>query len=208
MSLYEVLGVAKNSTQKEIKQAYRKRAQETHPDREGGCEDEFHKVQQAYEVLSKPSKREQYDETGEFDTGPDNIESMAAALIITTFRQKLMESDMRFADYAEKVTVHIKNSTRKLKRELSEIERGVEKAENLINQLECSDDENLMLGVLEGVAASWRKGFQDTKMNIQVGEAAIERLELYGFKDIEANQMIEGLDSRASLKSLIGDALL
>lgn len=59
---YDVLGVAKDASQEQIKKAYRKLAREFHPDVAGpGAEDKFKDVGRAYEVLSNPEKRRSYD---------------------------------------------------------------------------------------------------------------------------------------------------
>src|ERR1041384_3046691 len=66
-NLYETLGVAKNASQDEIKKAYRKLARQYHPDRNPGdaaAEAKFKEVQTAYDVLSEPEKRKQYDSFG------------------------------------------------------------------------------------------------------------------------------------------------
>lgn len=64
---YEILGVDRDATPEAIKKAYRKRAMESHPDRNPGDEDaerRFKEAAEAYEVLSNPEKRARYDRFG------------------------------------------------------------------------------------------------------------------------------------------------
>ena len=57
---YEILGVAKDASEKDIKKAYRTLSKQHHPDH-GGDEEKFKEINEAYSVLSSPEKREQYD---------------------------------------------------------------------------------------------------------------------------------------------------
>jgi molecular chaperone DnaJ len=63
--LYKVLGVSRGASQEEIRRSYRKLAREHHPDAnrdDKDAEERFKEIQHAYEILSNPEKRRQYDE--------------------------------------------------------------------------------------------------------------------------------------------------
>lgn len=66
---YETLGISKSASADEIKKAFRKLAIKYHPDKEGGDEAKFKEVNEAYEVLKDPSKRQRYDQFGHAGVG-------------------------------------------------------------------------------------------------------------------------------------------
>jgi molecular chaperone DnaJ len=71
---YEILGVAKNASEEDIKKAYRKLAMKHHPDRNPdskGAEDKFKEAKEAYEMLSDAGKREAYDRYGHAGVDPN-----------------------------------------------------------------------------------------------------------------------------------------
>jgi molecular chaperone DnaJ len=73
---YEVLGVAKNATDEDIKKAYRKLAMKYHPDRNQGdgakkAEESFKEVKEAYEMLSDAQKRAAFDQYGHAGVDPN-----------------------------------------------------------------------------------------------------------------------------------------
>jgi molecular chaperone DnaJ len=69
---YEILGVAKNATDAELKKAYRQMALKYHPDKnpdDKKAEEKFKEAAEAYEVLSDPQKRQKYDQFGHVGVG-------------------------------------------------------------------------------------------------------------------------------------------
>lgn len=78
---YEVLGVAKDADEREIKKAYRKMALKHHPDKQTTEEarrqasEVFAKISNAYEILSDPQKREEYDNRGRYQNANDSRSS-------------------------------------------------------------------------------------------------------------------------------------
>ena len=61
---YEILGVTKNASKEEIKKSYRRLAHKHHPDKNGGTDDEFKEINEAYQILSDDKKRGEYDMYG------------------------------------------------------------------------------------------------------------------------------------------------
>ena len=59
---YKVLGVPQTANENEIRKAYRRLAKRHHPDANPGSEDKFKEISAAYDVLSDPEKRKEYDE--------------------------------------------------------------------------------------------------------------------------------------------------
>lgn len=76
MDYYSILEIDKTATQDDIKRAYRKLAMKHHPDRTGGDDTQFKKIQEAYDILSDPTKRQQYDNPiPQFSFGANNMDA-------------------------------------------------------------------------------------------------------------------------------------
>lgn len=78
-SLYETLEINENASADEIKKAYRKLARKYHPDvnKDPQAEDKFKEINAAYEVLSNPEKKQQYDQHGDSMFGGQNFHDFA-----------------------------------------------------------------------------------------------------------------------------------
>ena len=78
-SLYETLEINENAAADEIKKAYRKLARKYHPDvnKDPSAEEKFKEINAAYEVLSNPEKKQQYDQHGDAMFGGQNFHDFA-----------------------------------------------------------------------------------------------------------------------------------
>lgn len=78
-SLYSTLEISENASTDEIKKAYRKLARKYHPDinKEAGAEEKFKEITAAYEILSDPEKKAQYDQFGDGMFGGQNFSDFA-----------------------------------------------------------------------------------------------------------------------------------
>ena len=93
-NFYEILEVSEDSTQEEIKEAYKKKVKEYHPDH-GGSSEKFIEIVEAYETLSDPKKRKDYDDAGKVKKDKD-IHSIANRVIQTYFKKFLESGDVIF----------------------------------------------------------------------------------------------------------------
>lgn len=75
---YETLGVQRSASEDEIRQAFRRRAKDAHPDREGGDTDTMANLNRAYATLTDQRSRARYDQTGA-DPKTESLEQRAMA---------------------------------------------------------------------------------------------------------------------------------
>jgi molecular chaperone DnaJ len=73
INYYEVLGISREASQAEIRNAYRNLAKERHPDHPGGSAEEFSMLQEANAVLSDPNRRRQHDEALDLAHAADQL---------------------------------------------------------------------------------------------------------------------------------------
>ncbi len=105
---YEILGIAPDASNDEVRLAYRSKVKEAHPDA-GGSNEAFSEVVLAYEVLMDEDRRRQYDETGDAgDTGKEILQG--AKLIVEQLLNDLIQRDD--AKYHDLIPVMCSNISR------------------------------------------------------------------------------------------------
>jgi molecular chaperone DnaJ len=152
---YEVLEVSKSATPEEIKKAYRQQALKFHPDRNPGdksAEDKFKEAAEAYEVLSDPQKKARYDQFGHAGVGGAagggfNGGGMSMDDIFSHFGD--IFSDLGFGGFGSfggrsssrggRQVAKGTNLRVKVKLDLEEIEKGVEKKLKVGKYVACDE---------------------------------------------------------------------
>ncbi|MCY1166933.1 Chaperone protein DnaJ [compost metagenome] len=142
MSHYETLGVDRDASAEDIKRAYRKKASQAHPDKNGGDTTLMQAVNQANDVLSDPERRARYDESGD-DAEPDSIEKKAMRQLVNFFQLvlemdgnmiRLVREHMGYGQKAaEEETANLKKKVAKLTRRRDKIK--VKSGENLVHMM-------------------------------------------------------------------------
>lgn len=133
MNPYSELGVSPDADDATIKRAYKRRAHETHPDKREGGDEEFKRVNAAYQVLASPERRRQFDQTGNAEGFVDEdamIRNQVAQLILNLIEQLPDGSDIIEAAHR-----HIKDQIAKGKAERSQLQKTIAKRERVLKRL-------------------------------------------------------------------------
>lgn len=177
-SLYDKLGVNVNSSPEEIKQAYKDKAKEHHPDKKGGDSKDMAEINHAYMILRDPVKRKRYDETGEDKDVPFDVKFNDLVNII--FIKICEMEDEKTADL---VTI-FKKQCRLHKQDLMKAKGKVDgKLGKLMVVLErlSGSDERIKKGVRGNI--DYLKGeSMKFKSEIQFLDEAMEVIDKYEYK--------------------------
>lgn len=151
--LYETLGVARDASPEQIRVAYRRLAQDHHPDKHGGDAGRFRAVQAAWEVLRDSERRAAYDRDG-FSSDPNQIRQKAEALVADGLAAAmLVDTGAFFVDYmdpvgevAQELASGLKNS--KKGEEDARAKRKV--VERALGRIKRKEGHNLAATLLQG----------------------------------------------------------
>jgi signal recognition particle GTPase len=168
---YETLGVNKNATAEEIKQAYRDKSKEQHPDK-GGDEEKFKETSQAYAIIGDPKKREQYDRTGSTETDDPlaNIHAEVSKMFFQVIEHN--KKGIKYLDIIKEMLDIITNANSRARQALIEKDVDIAYTTVLLERITSKNDsENFFEGIIKGRI----KQFEHDKLMV---EQQIEKHEL------------------------------
>ncbi len=164
--LYTTLGVEPDAKADDIKDAYRQRVKETHPDRNGGDDEEFRQIQKAWEILRDDRKRERYDKYGETEPKESlrRIQNLASKIISPDHDDFLAEP------LRELRTLHneLHATGQALALKVEKVEQDLKAIEEAGKDDECHYVVSALLALLRGLGEMKDSNDDDLKLCLEV----------------------------------------
>jgi hypothetical protein len=174
MNHYNTLGVEASATPEEIKQAYRRRSSQAHPDK-GGTAEEMANVNKAYDVLRDADRRAQYDRTGD-DAHRTSLDDLARDMAL----QFLAAALQREGNVVNEARAAIESKTRAALKTRENLERQADRLERRRPKITVSKGPNLVHMLIDQQVTAAR---QQIEQLIQWGKIAGRARELLDLHD-------------------------
>lgn len=149
-SPYEVLGVARDASDADIKQAHRRLARRFHPDvsKEENAEEMFKLVQRAYDILSDPDRRAHFDKTGEenIEDPMVGVRDLLASALKTTLIRTLDMPWVNIVNVAHMVLDEMRDTINK---QLEETREAIQKMERHRGRVQNKTGHNMYEAIVD-----------------------------------------------------------
>ena len=181
MNPYKILEVDKSTTDREIKQAYRRKSRECHPDR-GGSDEAMQEVNRAYEVLSDPEKRAEYDQTGTVSNNPP-IEARATQIIIQVYMEVLQQTQYdQGVNYDQTVKEAISQKLNKATIDRSQVNKVLPRIEKTLAR---AHGDQLIFSI-QKMLNDGRRQLARLESDIKLYETALDQLKNFSIGQIQS----------------------
>lgn len=190
--LYEMLGVPKDATPKQIRKAYRAAAMKYHPDRNGGTQEAealFQDISKAYETLSDPAKREFYDNTGMRKPDASKITDNAKDTVLQVFLQIIDQVaaanatiEIQYFDAVKEAKSAINQSLDTLQKMRSDMQSSLSRYQAMQKRFKKKDEkfEDTPLGVIFGLKVQQLKAKHSmSEVDVEVHRQALAYVDEY-----------------------------
>jgi curved DNA-binding protein CbpA len=185
-NFYEILGVDRTATTKQISTAYRNLAKAKHPD-VGGNQQEFAEIARAADVLCDPAMREKYDSTGETERDLNGVDALALELLLGIFAQAIekslspMASNMNLKLF---VATQLETQKRAIHETKVQLQLRHEKLKSVAGSMKIKDNGlDLLAPRILGMASSITERLSKSDNDIATHERAQTILDCYDWTD-------------------------
>ncbi len=179
-SLYEKLGVKKGASQKEIKEAYREKAKQSHPDK-GGDKKDMAEINHCYSILINPEKRKRYDESG--DERPETtFENRLYAFVNQIFIRAIQEvKDVSKVDMVDLLKNNVAANLNEFHKQSKQTKQFLSKTKSTKERLTTKGN-TIIISVLDANIENLSLEVNRIKNEIDFLNKAIEVLSDYNYK--------------------------
>ena len=179
MNPYTELDVPVDASLETIKQRYRTLAQMHHPDK-GGDEELFKRIKLAYEILSDPVRRKQYDITGETTT--TNAKDEAVANLVQILLHVVPGFNVDQDDLIQIAEIETRTMLDLVHKDMGVTERYIANLEKVSNKLRIkTEGENILNSFIINQIQQRKQELETFKQRIQVCELMLEILKDYEY---------------------------
>jgi len=190
MNLYDELELTPNCTDEEIKQKYRSMAQKHHPDK-GGDEERFKRIKLAYEVLSNPNRRKEYDETGKYYEDA-TIRSQALERLSNMVSHFTHQINPEFDDLILKMKNDIRQAQRNIEGDIQLCNEYIRKLKIILKKIRLKKEGENIIKTFTRMKLKQRENeLLNFQNNITVMNLMLEILDDYHYGDFDLDTLIE-----------------
>lgn len=187
MSHYDTLGVRPGATTDEIKQAFRRRASDAHPDKGGSAED-MAAINRAYETLSDEARRAEYDATGT-SSEAGSVQAEARDALITLFRASIENSD---GDHVGEVRSMLAQHHAGLVRGQADCEKKRTRLVHRRKKVRVKAGENLVHALIDDQVRALDQQLARMPRGFEVNRLAVEMLDNYLMTEESFTALVSG----------------
>jgi hypothetical protein len=182
-NLYHVLGVDRSATKDEIKEAYKKKAKETHPDVSGGDAEKFREINEAYECLIDDDRRIEYDVTGNEELIDDKkriIDYLVGTIIPPILSAKTLEGVNLVAVVEKVISMHRFNEIKKQDDCLFTL-KNIDEVLKRLKLKDGVESDNVFITVLKQKKSDIENEIKWLKKEVEFYEHALSFIENYEY---------------------------
>lgn len=189
MTLYQELELQSTCSQEDIKRQYRTLAHQHHPDR-GGDAERFKRISIAYEVLSDPVRRAEYDRTGQFDQN-HSIRNSAIERLSNMINHYVPDLNADVEDLIVKMRMDIHQAMTQIASHMENNRRQINNARRAHKKIWVKHNgENFLKGFVENLIERREKELANLEQQRSTMTLMLEILEDYHYGDHEWHLMI------------------
>lgn len=175
---YEILGVTKDATAKDIDAAFKAKARRVHPD-SGGTAEEFIRIKQACLILLDPEKRSRFDRDGIVDENkPDNITATALQRVTMFFVQTIQATitqggmNLNQLDLIQGANAYFDLQIGNCHKQIYEIDNQIRQFEKVLKRLKTKRKKDVISNMLNHHVAEMKNNILANKREITIYDEA------------------------------------